>query len=228
MFKRDNCKIKIQNNAQHHSPRPIPNDRHYFRPIVVFAGHYLKRLNATLLPSNYVLICFTRRNINFIWVHHFIPLVLIMSTVTFCMATSGSRDLSSRCESDRAASWPPSPWWARSAAVGGPGGDTNVGRKEASVKEGRAVGSLSLARPPCRRRRSSRGASMLVGGGAVTGDDHFRTINSFLAITGTHWKDVIITAQGNQEGDQDNVPCIKGENVTTKIILTVITPKKCG
>jgi hypothetical protein len=30
-----------QKNAQRHSPRPIPNDWRYFRPTLVFAGHYL-------------------------------------------------------------------------------------------------------------------------------------------------------------------------------------------
>jgi hypothetical protein len=32
---------KKQNNAQRHSPRPIPNDLHYIWPPVAFAGHYL-------------------------------------------------------------------------------------------------------------------------------------------------------------------------------------------
>jgi hypothetical protein len=34
-------KIKQQNNAQRHSPRPTPNDWYYFWPTLVFAVHYL-------------------------------------------------------------------------------------------------------------------------------------------------------------------------------------------
>jgi hypothetical protein len=35
------AELKLQNNAQRHSPRPIRNDWRYFRPTLVFAGHYL-------------------------------------------------------------------------------------------------------------------------------------------------------------------------------------------
>jgi hypothetical protein len=38
----DNGKLKNLNNAQRHSPRPLPNDWCYFRHTLVFAGHYLK------------------------------------------------------------------------------------------------------------------------------------------------------------------------------------------
>jgi hypothetical protein len=38
---RDDSELKIQNNAQRHSPRPIRNDWCYFRPTLVFAGPYL-------------------------------------------------------------------------------------------------------------------------------------------------------------------------------------------
>jgi hypothetical protein len=37
----DNGEIKNLNNAQRHSSRPLSNDWHYFRPTLVFAGHYL-------------------------------------------------------------------------------------------------------------------------------------------------------------------------------------------
>jgi hypothetical protein len=36
----DNGKLKNLNNAQRHSPRPIPNHWCCFRPTLVFAGHY--------------------------------------------------------------------------------------------------------------------------------------------------------------------------------------------
>jgi hypothetical protein len=35
----DDGKLKIQNNALRHSPRPIRNNWHYFRPTLVYAGH---------------------------------------------------------------------------------------------------------------------------------------------------------------------------------------------
>jgi hypothetical protein len=44
---RDGGKLKILNDAQHHSPRPICNDWRYFRPTLVFAGHYLYGQGAT-------------------------------------------------------------------------------------------------------------------------------------------------------------------------------------
>jgi hypothetical protein len=33
--------LKIKNNAQHNIPRPMTIDWRYFRPTLVFAGHYL-------------------------------------------------------------------------------------------------------------------------------------------------------------------------------------------
>ncbi len=38
---RDDGEVKNPNNAQRHSPRPLPNDWRRFRPTLVFTGHYL-------------------------------------------------------------------------------------------------------------------------------------------------------------------------------------------
>jgi hypothetical protein len=38
---RDDGELKFQNNAQCHSPRPIPNDWCCFGPTIVFPGYYL-------------------------------------------------------------------------------------------------------------------------------------------------------------------------------------------
>jgi hypothetical protein len=43
----DDSELKTKNNAQRHSPRPIHNDWHYFRPTLVFAGHYLSEMIST-------------------------------------------------------------------------------------------------------------------------------------------------------------------------------------
>ncbi len=38
----DESEVKNQNNAQRHSPGPLPIDWQYLRPTLVFAGHYLQ------------------------------------------------------------------------------------------------------------------------------------------------------------------------------------------
>jgi hypothetical protein len=51
---RDDGEVKYQNNPQHHSPRPLPNDWRQFRPTLVFAGHYLNALFVLLLLNTHV------------------------------------------------------------------------------------------------------------------------------------------------------------------------------
>jgi hypothetical protein len=60
---RDDGELKIKNNAQHHSPRPIHNNWHYFRPTLVFAGHYLSGENYPALSLLLEMYIFFKKNI---------------------------------------------------------------------------------------------------------------------------------------------------------------------